>query len=91
VDGILQPKHLTPKEFRLLRYLADHHGEICPREETTRAVYEQEYTSKRDDARLDAIVERTRTCIGDDLRTPRFLETVRGLGHRLNKYLGERS
>ncbi|MBV9229612.1 MAG: winged helix-turn-helix domain-containing protein [Chloroflexi bacterium] len=91
VDGVLQPGHLTPKEFKLLRYLATHANEVCSREEITRAVYDQEYTSKRDDARLDAVVERARRCIGDDPREPRFLETVRAMGHRLNEYLGERA
>jgi DNA-binding response OmpR family regulator len=40
----------------------------------------------RDDGRLDALIERTRLQIGDDQRHPRFIETVRGIGHRLNNY-----
>jgi DNA-binding response OmpR family regulator len=56
VDGVLQPRYLTPKEFKLLRHLAAHAGEVCSREETTSAVYDQDYASKRDDARLDAVV-----------------------------------
>jgi hypothetical protein len=91
VDGVLLSSHLTAKEFKLLCHLAEHAGEVCPREDTTKAVYGEEYNPRRDDARLDALVERTRKRLGDDPRSPRFLETVRGMGHRLNEYLGERS
>ncbi|GCE48950.1 NACHT domain-containing protein [Thermosporothrix hazakensis] len=90
IDGKLHPVRLTVKEFTLLTYLAQHAGEICSRAETTKAVYGEEYDPLRDDARLDALVERTRHCIGDRSRSPRFLETVRGIGHRLNGYGGER-
>ncbi len=90
IDGALRASHLTNKEFRLLRFLAENAGRVCSREETTRAVYGDTYNSKRDDARLDALVERTRKSIGDDARPSRFLETVRGAGHRLHEYLGER-
>lgn len=91
IDGVLQTKHLTAGEFRLLCFLAEHAGEVCSRQETTRAVYNEDYSAKHDDARLDALIERTRKSIGDDSRSPRFLETVRGMGHRLNEYLGERA
>jgi hypothetical protein len=89
IDGMLRASHLTNKEFRLLRFLAENAGRVCSREETTRVVYGDTYNPKRDDARLDALVERTRKSIGDDARPPRFLETVRGAGHRLHEYLGE--
>lgn len=89
IDGTLCTSHLTQKEFQLLRFLAEHAGEICSREETTRAVYDETYDPKSDDARLDALVERTRKSIGDTSRPSRFLETVRGAGHRLKEYLGE--
>jgi DNA-binding winged helix-turn-helix (wHTH) protein len=86
IDGVLRASNLTAKEFKLLRFLVEHMGEVCSRQETTRAVYGEEYDPKRDDARLDALVERTRKSIGDTSRPPRFIETVRGAGHRLNDY-----
>jgi DNA-binding response OmpR family regulator len=86
IDGILLPNTLSRSEFKLLKFLADHAGKVCPREETTKAVYEEKYVSRRDNARLDALVERTRARIGDDQRNPRFIETIRGVGHRLNDY-----
>ncbi|GHO76015.1 hypothetical protein KSD_37860 [Ktedonobacter sp. SOSP1-85] len=87
IDGVLQPDYLRPHELRLLRYLADHAGEVCSRRDTTSAVYNEAYSSATDDARLDALVERTRRHMGDDPRAPRFLITVRGAGHQLNEYL----
>jgi DNA-binding response OmpR family regulator len=86
VDGRLAPKPLSPRQFVLLEFLADHAGRVCPRGETSRAVYGESYMPHRDDARLDALIERTRLHIGDDQRNPRFIETVRGVGHRLNNY-----
>ena len=86
IDGILAQKPLSVKEFKLLEFLAMHAGKVCSREETSEAVYDEVYVPSRDTARLDALIERTRQHIGDDQRNPRFLETVRGVGHRLNNY-----
>ena len=86
VDGKLVSKPLSWRQFVLLEFLAARAGKICPREETSRAVYGERYMRHRDDARLDALIERTRVHIGDDQRHPRFIETIRGVGHRLNNY-----
>jgi two-component system alkaline phosphatase synthesis response regulator PhoP len=86
VDGKLLPKALSSRQFELLEFLATRAGKVCLREETSRAVYGERYIQHRDDARLDALIERTRLHIGDDQRHPRFIETVRGVGHRLNNY-----
>jgi DNA-binding response OmpR family regulator len=88
IDGVLLSGHLTSREFQLLSFLAEHRGNTCSRAATVRAVYGNEYVPRLDDARLDALVERTRKQIGDDPRAPRFLITVRGEGHKLNEYLG---
>jgi Transcriptional regulatory protein, C terminal len=90
VDGIQQTRRLTNMEFKLLRFLASHAEDICSREETTHAIYGDRYQAREDAARLDALVERTRKSIGDTSRPPRFLETIRSIGHRLNNYAGER-
>jgi two-component system alkaline phosphatase synthesis response regulator PhoP len=86
IDGNLLPKTLSCRQFKLLEFLAAHAGKVCRREETSRAVYGDRYIPHFDDARLDALIERTRLHIGDDQRNPRFIETVRGVGHRLNNY-----
>jgi DNA-binding response OmpR family regulator len=86
IDGIVLSKTLSRHEFKLLEFLADHADKVCLREETTLAVYGEKYVPHRDNARLDALVERTRARLGDDQRNPRFIETIRGVGHRLNHY-----
>ena len=86
IDGQLLPKTLSWRQFELLEFLAARAGQVCPREETSRAVYGERYIRQRDDARLDALIERTRLHLGDDQRHPRFIETIRGVGHRLNNY-----
>jgi DNA-binding winged helix-turn-helix (wHTH) protein/DNA-binding XRE family transcriptional regulator len=91
IDGSLLSTSLTRSPFRLLQFLAEHAGEVCPREETSKAVYGERYVAYRGDSRLDALIGRTRQQIGEDPRSPRFIETVPGVGHRLNEYIGERS
>lgn len=86
VDGRLLPKPLSSRQFVLLEFLAAHAGRVCLREEINLAVYGEKYDRHRDAARLDALIERTRLQIGDDQRNPRFIETVRGIGHRLKNY-----
>ena len=86
IDGILLPRPLPAKQLKLLEFLATRAGRVCLREEVSQAVYHESYVRYRDDRRLDALIERTRQCIGDDQRNPRFIETVRGIGYRLNNY-----
>ena len=88
IDGMVLPKSLPRRQFQLLEFPATRAGKICPRHETSQAVYGERYIPQRDNARLDALIERTRLLIGDDQRCPRFIETVRGVGHRLNNYSG---
>ena len=92
IDGRLRQEPLSIRQFKLLQFLAEHAGEVCSRGETSEAVYEERsHISRNDDARLDALIERTHLHIGDDQRNPRFIETVGGEGYRLNGYIGERS
>ena len=91
IDGVSLPKPLSPKAFKFLEFLAARAGRVCQRGEISQAVYNERYIPQRDNARLDALVERTRQQIGDDARPPRFIETVRGIGYRLNEYAGEHS
>ena len=84
IDGQLVSKPLSTRQFDLLEFLIARAGKVCSRAETSRAVYGERYMRHRDDARLDALIERTRVHLGDDQRHPRFIETVRGIGHRLN-------
>jgi transcriptional regulator with XRE-family HTH domain len=91
IDGSPLSKPLTEEEFKLLHFLAKHVGEVCPREETIGTVYGGAYIPTFDDPGLDRLIEQTRQKIGDGPRSPRFIETVGDVGHRLNGYIGERS
>jgi DNA-binding response OmpR family regulator len=86
IDGKELSKPLSRQQFRLLEFLAQHADRVCSREETSIVVYGGGYVPRRDNARLDALIERTRIHIGDDQRNSRFIETVRGVGHRLKNY-----
>jgi two-component system OmpR family response regulator len=74
VDGALV--RLTSHEFRLLRYLAHHLGEVISRTELVEHIYDQDFD--RDSNTIEVFVGRLRKKIGAER-----IETVRGLGYRL--------
>jgi len=90
VDGQLQPQKLSAYECKLLLFLASRNGEICSRAETVSAVYGAAYEARTDDSRLDALVSHARRKIGDDPRSPRFLQTIYGAGHQVLDYKGNK-
>ena len=75
---------LTPTEFRILRYLA-----LSPGRPFTRAQLIQEvwgYDSEvENDRTVDVHVRHLRAKIEDDPTNPRFIQTVRGLGYKLDR------
>jgi two-component system, OmpR family, response regulator MtrA len=71
---------LTAIEFRLLLELARHPDQVLSREHLLERVWGYDYLG---DSRLvDMAINRLRTKIGDDARTPRYITTVRGVGYR---------
>jgi two-component system OmpR family response regulator len=75
LDG--QPVQLTSHEFRLLSYLMHHAGETVSRAVLTEHLYAQDYD--RDSNTIEVFVARLRKKLPHGL-----IETVRGLGYRLN-------
>jgi two-component system, OmpR family, response regulator MtrA len=72
---------LTATEFRLLLELVRHRGQVLTREVLLDRVWNYEYLG---DSRLvNMAVKRLREKIEDDPGNPRFIETVRGVGYRL--------
>ena len=67
---------LTSHEFRLLSYLMHHMGEVVSRTELTEHLYDQDFD--RDSNTIEVFVGRLRKKMGVDM-----IETVRGLGYRL--------
>jgi len=72
--------HLTLMEADLLRYLAEHEGQIVPRKDILEQVWRvHEDTDTR---AIDNFIVRLRRYIEDDPSEPRHLLTVRGIGYR---------
>lgn len=68
---------LTSHEFRLLSYLMHHKDEVVSRTELTEHMYDQDFD--KDSNTIEVFVGRLRKKLDTDL-----IETVRGLGYRLN-------
>jgi DNA-binding response OmpR family regulator len=72
--------HLTLMEADLLRYLAEHEGQIVSRKDILENVWRvHEDTDTR---AIDNFIVRLRRYIEDDPSSPRHLITVRGVGYR---------
>jgi two-component system OmpR family response regulator len=74
LDGI--PIRLTGHEFRVLSYLMHHRGRVVSQGELTEHIYAQR--SDRDSNTVEVFIARLRRKLGAS-----FIETVRGLGYRI--------
>jgi DNA-binding winged helix-turn-helix (wHTH) protein len=70
---------LRPKTFDVLRYLVDHPGELVTKATLLDAVWPE--VSVSDSLPATCIAE-LRRALGDDAKTPRFIETVHRRGYR---------
>lgn len=78
-----EPIQLTHKEFELLHWLLAHPGQLFSRAHLLEHIWPDDLEiSERS---VDALVKRLRKKLGDDAETPRFIETLRGLGYRFRK------
>ncbi len=73
--------HLTPTEYALLRVLIQNAGRVMTHAELLAQVWGEEYRS--DLATLRVNVSRLRQKLGEDLRQPRYIVTVPGVGYTL--------
>lgn len=74
-----QKLKLTPKEFRVLRYLVEHRDRVVERVEFRREVWAGVHVSS--DA-LEVCIKRLRQALADTTKPYRFIETVPTLGYR---------
>ena len=81
VDG--RAVELTVIEFDILAALAREPGIVMPRARIFATVWGDEDFA--DDHLVDVHVANIRRKLGDDAASPRFLETVRGVGYRLRE------
>jgi two-component system, OmpR family, response regulator len=74
LDGT--PVKLTSHEFRVLSYLMHHRGRVVSQSELTEHIYAQ--SADRDSNTVEVFIARLRRKLG-----PSIIETVRGLGYRM--------
>jgi DNA-binding response OmpR family regulator len=79
IDG--EPVRLTGTEFRLLQYLMRNRNSVVPTEAIAKYVWGYNDAPARDVVRVT--VHRLRRKLGDDGQTRKFIETVPGVGLRL--------
>lgn len=72
--------HLTPQEFELLRFLVLHPGKCCARADLIDAVWRLE--DGVSDSALNTTIARLRAKIEFDAGSPRYIESVHGVGYR---------
>ena len=71
---------LAGKELQLLRYLVNHRGKVVPREELLENVWE--YQAGVSSRTIDVHVAWLRQKLENYPQTPRYIQTVRGVGYR---------
>jgi len=72
------PVRLTSHEFRVLSYLMHHRGRVVSQTELTEHIYAQ--SADRDSNTVEVFIARLRRKLG-----PSYIETVRGLGYRMEE------
>jgi DNA-binding response OmpR family regulator len=81
VDG--SPVDLTALEFNLLALLAREPGIVVARQALLDALWGPEFVG--DDHLVDVHIANVRRKLGDEPASPRFVETVRGVGYRMRE------
>lgn len=79
VEGLGEVE-LTAKEFDLLFVLAANPGIVLKRDRLMEKVWGYEYVG--DTRTVDVYIRHLREKLSDDAESPRFIETVRGVGYR---------
>ncbi|ADU31458.1 response regulator transcription factor [Evansella cellulosilytica] len=72
---------LTPKEFELLLYLANHKGRVMTRDQLLNAVWNYEFVG--DTRIVDVHISHLREKIEPNTKKPIYIKTIRGLGYKL--------
>ena len=77
-----EPVALSAREFQLLRYLIEHHGETISREELLTNVWG--YDSSVTTRTVDVHMAWLRQKLEENPKYPQYLLTARGLGYKFN-------
>jgi two-component system alkaline phosphatase synthesis response regulator PhoP len=76
---------ITPKEFELLVYLANHKSRVLTREQLLNAVWNFDFSG--DTRIVDVHISHLREKIEANTKEPLYIKTVRGLGYKLENPL----
>ena len=74
---------LPPKEFDLLLFCAKNQGKILTKQQIYEEVWGEEYVY--DDSNIMAIISRLRKKLEITPSTPKYIQTIKGIGYRFNK------
>lgn len=74
---------LPPKEFDLLLFFAKNQGKILTKQRIYEKVWGEEYCY--DDSNIMAIISRLRKKLEENSGSPKYIQTIKGVGHRFNK------
>ena len=74
---------LPPKEFDLLLYCAKNQGKILTKQQIYEEVWRAEYFY--DDSNIMAIISRLRKKLEVNPGSPKYIQTIKGIGYRFNK------
>ena len=74
---------LPPKEFDILLFLAKNQGKILTKQQIYEKVWGEEYVY--DDSNIMAIISRLRKKIEENSGSPKYIQTVKGIGYRFSK------
>lgn len=77
------PVTITPKQFELLLYLAEHKGRVLSREQLLNAVWDYDYDG--DTRIVDVHVSHLREKFEEDKKKPNFIKTIRGFGYKIDE------
>src|SRR5690625_654529 len=72
---------LTPKEFELLLYLANHRGKVPSRDQLLNGVWDFQYDG--DTRIVDVHISHLREKIEEETKNPMYIRTIRGFGYKL--------
>jgi len=79
-----QPVELTQKEFALLEYLLRNKGKVCRRTRIIEKIWDVHFD--KDTSVIDVFINALRKKL-DTQGTESFIQTVRGVGYRVNEHL----
>ena len=79
-----EPVELTAKEFEVLTLLAAHPGRVYGREQIMQHLWDGDFFGEARAA--DVHIQHIRQKIEPDPKTPRYVQTVRGMGYKFTEF-----